>query len=170
MKARKDPSDQAQPNAAAPVPAPSSPPSPREMNSGRVAFDARGNAVWEWRTGDGEFQRDASTTIVRKLEPQGLAIEATGILKRPGLNAAAKAAEPTAGALAESAPPPLAIKEASGGDPYNSGRSASHVRAAATQRPAPRKNVKTTAPAPRKGAKPAAPAPQGILGRLLGRR
>ncbi|MFO1406604.1 MAG: hypothetical protein U1F08_03615 [Steroidobacteraceae bacterium] len=140
--------------------APASVPPPREMNSGRVAFDARGNAVWEWRTGEGEFQRDASTTIVRQLEPEGLAIEATGILKPPGLNSAAKAEEPTSGALAESAPPPLAIKEGSGGDPYNSSRNASHVRAAAAPRPAPRK------PAP----PVAAPQKQGILGRLLGRR
>ncbi len=43
-------------------------PESREKESGRVAFDARGNPVWEWRTGEGTFHRDASTTLVQKLE------------------------------------------------------------------------------------------------------
>jgi hypothetical protein len=148
---------------AAPAPAPAQTPATpqtREMNSGRVAFDARGNAVWEWRTGDGEFKRDASTTIVRKLEPTGLAIEATGIVRKPRLNSAApKVAEPTTGAIAESAPPPIAFKEPSGCDPYDSSRNASHVRQAA-RRPAPKPAGKIVV----------APERKGIIGRLLGRR
>lgn len=132
----------------------------REMTSGRVAFDARGNAVWEWRTGDGEFQRDASTTILRKLEPTGLAIEATGIRRKlaPG-SQPSSALEPTTGALAESAPPPVVAKEVPGGDPYNSGKNASHVRQAA-RRASPKPAAKIVPPEP----------PKGIIGRLLGRR
>ena len=132
----------------------------REMTSGRVAFDARGNAVWEWRTGDGEFQRDASTTILRKLEPTGLAIEATGIRRKltPG-SQPSSAPAPTQGALAESAPPPVVPKEVSGGDPYNSSRNAGHVRQAA-RRASPKPAAKIVPPEP----------PKGIIGRLLGRR
>lgn len=132
----------------------------REMTSGRVAFDARGNAVWEWRTGDGEFQRDASTTILRKLEPTGLAIEATGIRRKltPG-SQPSSAPAPTKGALAESAPPPVVPKEVSGGDPYNSSRNAGHVRQAA-RRASPKPAAKIVPPEP----------PKGIIGRLLGRR
>ena len=132
----------------------------REMTSGRVSFDARGNAVWEWRTGDGEFQRDASTTILRKLEPTGLAIEATGIRRKLTQGSqAAPAPEPTKGALAESAPPPVVRKEVSGGDPYNSSRNAGHVRQAA-RRQSPKPAAKIVPPEP----------PKGIIGRLLGRR
>jgi hypothetical protein len=55
---------------------------PGEKNSGRVAFDARGNAIWEWRTGEAGFDRDASTTQVQKLEAPGLSIEATRKVQR----------------------------------------------------------------------------------------
>lgn len=148
------------PDADAKGDLPFTPTDTREMTSGRVAFDARGNAVWEWRTGDGEFQRDASTTILRKLEPTGLAIEATGIRRKltPGSHAA-PAPEPTTGALAESAPPPVVPKEVHGGDPYNSGKNASHVRQAA-RRASPKPAAKIVPPEP----------PKGIIGRLLGRR
>ena len=36
--------------------------------SGRIAFDARGNAVWEWRTETGEFKSDVDTQTVRALQ------------------------------------------------------------------------------------------------------
>jgi hypothetical protein len=55
----------------------------RIKTSGRTSFDARGNAVWEFRTETGQFTSDASTTVVRKLEDSGLAIEATAIVKKP---------------------------------------------------------------------------------------
>ena len=55
----------------------------RTKTSGRTAFDARGNAVWEWKTETGQYTTDASTTVVRKLEDSGLAIEATVIVKKP---------------------------------------------------------------------------------------
>ncbi len=51
-------------------------------SSGRVAFDARGNAVWEMRTADHRYVRDASTTLVRKLVPP-LSMEATAIVRKP---------------------------------------------------------------------------------------
>jgi hypothetical protein len=53
----------------------------REKPSGRVAFDARGNAVWEWRTGDKKFGREVSTTLVQKLEAPELRLATTAIVK-----------------------------------------------------------------------------------------
>ena len=55
----------------------------RTKTSGRTAFDSRGNAVWEWRTDTGQFTKDTSTTVLRKIEESGLAIEATVIAKAP---------------------------------------------------------------------------------------
>lgn len=56
---------------------------PAHPTSGRVGFDARGNAVWEMRTADHRYVRDASTTMVRKLQaPAHLAIEATAIVRK----------------------------------------------------------------------------------------
>ena len=36
--------------------------------SGRIAFDSRGNAVWEWRTETGDFKSDVDTQTVRALQ------------------------------------------------------------------------------------------------------
>lgn len=36
--------------------------------SGRIAFDARGNAVWEWRTETGDFKADVDTRTVKALQ------------------------------------------------------------------------------------------------------
>jgi hypothetical protein len=55
---------------------------PTDPTSGRVGFDARGNAVWEMRTADHRYVRDASTTLVRKLVPP-LSMEATAIVRKP---------------------------------------------------------------------------------------
>jgi hypothetical protein len=62
-----------------------------EKESGRVAFDARGNPVWEWRSGDGQFQRDASTSLVRKLEAPELSLEPTVVVRQPENEALSKA-------------------------------------------------------------------------------
>lgn len=36
--------------------------------SGRIGFDARGNAVWQWRTATGEFKADVDTQTVRAIQ------------------------------------------------------------------------------------------------------
>ncbi len=36
--------------------------------SGRIAFDDRGKAVWEWRTETGNFKSDIDTQTVRALQ------------------------------------------------------------------------------------------------------
>lgn len=53
-------------------------------SSGRVAFDDRGNSVWEFRIADNQYVRAGSTTLVRKLQPPPeVAIEATTIVRQP---------------------------------------------------------------------------------------
>jgi hypothetical protein len=41
--------------------------------SGRIAFDARGNAIWQWRTETGDFKSDVDTRTVRAIQ------ESTGV-------------------------------------------------------------------------------------------
>ena len=43
-------------------------------NSGRVKFDDRGNAVWEWAVATGSFATDVSTSRLKKLENQTLSL------------------------------------------------------------------------------------------------
>jgi hypothetical protein len=38
--------------------------------TGRIAFDDRGNAVWQWRTDTGTFKSDIDTQTVRALQEQ----------------------------------------------------------------------------------------------------
>ena len=42
--------------------------------TGRVKFDARGNAVWEWSLATGSFSREASTERLQRLEHPALSI------------------------------------------------------------------------------------------------
>jgi hypothetical protein len=43
-------------------------------NSGRVKFDDRGNAVWEWAVATGSFATDVSTSRLKKLENHTLSL------------------------------------------------------------------------------------------------
>lgn len=36
--------------------------------SGRIAFDTRGNAIWQWRTDTGEFKSDVDTHTVKAIQ------------------------------------------------------------------------------------------------------
>ena len=71
--------------------------------TGRVKFDDRGNAVWEWAMATGAFGGDVSTTRLRTLEHPSLSI-------------------------ADDAPPPAETVRANplgakkGYDPYDSGK------------------------------------------------
>jgi hypothetical protein len=49
--------------------------------SGRPTFDSKGNAVWEWKTEDGEFSQDVSTQRLKKLSHAELSLEDTGALR-----------------------------------------------------------------------------------------
>jgi hypothetical protein len=42
--------------------------------SGRVKFDDRGNAVWEWAVNTGAFSSEISTSRLKKLEVPGLSL------------------------------------------------------------------------------------------------
>ncbi|HEY3851227.1 MAG TPA: hypothetical protein VGL87_09670 [Steroidobacteraceae bacterium] len=84
-------------------PEPKDVPSSDEKRSGRVKFDDRGNAVWEWSVATGAFGREVSTDRLRKLENDALS-------------------------LAEDAPTPLGrvqsnpLGTAKGYNPYDSGK------------------------------------------------
>ncbi|MDE2305324.1 MAG: hypothetical protein KGL34_07175 [Gammaproteobacteria bacterium] len=98
MNARKPPSKDGADRGAG-VPAPSEHRADRP--SGRVQFDDRGNAVWEWSVTTGSFGREAPTQPLRRLEHPGLSI-------------------------VEDAPPAAAIRSnpkgvRGGYDPYDSG-------------------------------------------------
>jgi hypothetical protein len=59
----RDPSaDPTRPNVAA------------KKQSGRVQFDDRGNAIWEWAVSTGAFGREVSTERMKKLENPGLSL------------------------------------------------------------------------------------------------
>jgi hypothetical protein len=59
-----------------PKPRPDAAPAPDEpkKSTGRVQFDDRGNAVWEWSVSTGAFGRDVSTARLKKLEIPGLSL------------------------------------------------------------------------------------------------
>ena len=59
---RNPPADTMRPNSAA------------KKESGRVQFDDRGNAIWEWAVSTGAFGREVSTERMKKLENPGLSL------------------------------------------------------------------------------------------------
>lgn len=69
------------------------------QQSGRVAYDSRGNPVWEWETSTGVYNRDVSTQRLQKLEanlslmetqpvqtPKALAVQEVERLPGGGVN------------------------------------------------------------------------------------
>ena len=51
------------------------PPAASERSSGRVQFDERGQAIWEWSVRTGLFDRNASTQRIKKLTESPLSLE-----------------------------------------------------------------------------------------------
>jgi hypothetical protein len=64
--------------AAQPAPSESAKPSSKDetgdKSTGRVKFDERGNAVWEWQVTTGAFGAEVSTQRLQKLEHPALSI------------------------------------------------------------------------------------------------
>lgn len=87
-------------------------------SSGRVAFDSRGNPVWEWQLETGVYSRDVSTQRLKKLDLGHLSLMDTGAHKK---------ADPThpdpkqPEAKKAAAPPPRKDLPGGGFNPYNSG-------------------------------------------------
>jgi len=69
-------SDQKSKSASKPEPGDAGAPSsrPSDVPTGRVKFDDRGNAVWEWAVGAGAFGREVSTQRLKKLENPTLSL------------------------------------------------------------------------------------------------
>ena len=83
------------PTPSAPTATPTPDKSPAAPGrSGRVQFDARGQAVWEWAVRTGMFDRNASTQRVRALSeaPVKLELEETLGGSKAGASAPGKAA------------------------------------------------------------------------------
>lgn len=87
------------PNSSGDTPAQ---PGKADKSTGRVKFDDRGNAVWEWQVATGAFTSDVSTQRLQKLE-------------HPALSIADEGTRPNA-----VRPNPLGSKK--GYDPYDSGK------------------------------------------------
>lgn len=51
--------------------------------SGRIAYDERGNSVWEWQLETGVYSRDISTQRLKKLDLNDLSIADTALHRRP---------------------------------------------------------------------------------------
>ena len=110
-----DETSKLQPGSGAASPADS--PGVTRNNSGRVKFDDRGNAVWEWAVKTGSFAVDISTSRLKKLENQTLALAddspppATGIVK-PNPKGVAQGYSPyDSGLLANPERPPAKKKD-----------------------------------------------------------
>jgi hypothetical protein len=94
--------------------------------SGRVAYDSKGNPVWEWQTSTGVFGRNVSTQRLKKLEaklsleetqpvpaqkPKGLALQDAERLPGGGMNPY-DTGGPVSGRIAPAVHPALAHKQA----------------------------------------------------------
>lgn len=65
---------------------PAKPPEPgAPKQSGRVAYDAKGNPIWEWETSTGVYDRNVSTQRLKKLEAKLSLEETQPVLKHKGL-------------------------------------------------------------------------------------
>ena len=54
-----------------------------DKRSGRIAYDERGNSVWEWQLETGVYSRDISTSRLKKLDLNDLSLADTATHKRP---------------------------------------------------------------------------------------
>lgn len=96
------------------------PHSPIEKKSGRVAFDARGNAVWEWSMSTGIFGRDVDSERLKKLEAPDLTIADDQPHKTRAFGTSPEQRGPGFDPYNTHAQKPVASRpKSTGGDPYN---------------------------------------------------
>lgn len=91
-----------------------------ERKSGRVRFDERGQAVWEWAVQTGMFDRNASTQRIRALTETPVNLEITDAPPTPPKPVAKPA---TGNPYERAATARPGAKEPTGGDPYSRGPS-----------------------------------------------
>ncbi len=90
-----------------------------ERKSGRVRFDERGQAVWEWAVQTGMFDRNASTQRIRALTETPVNLELTDAPATPPKPIVTQPVTGNPYERASTARP--SGKESSGGDPYSRG-------------------------------------------------
>lgn len=94
---------------------------PDDNRSGRIAYDERGNSVWEWRLETGVYSRDISTQRLKKLDLNDLSIAETAKHRRPpGLGEPA-GKQPLPGGGFNPYDNSTTARGNVGGNPYNSG-------------------------------------------------
>jgi hypothetical protein len=98
-------------------PAPPAKPA-EDRKSGRVRFDERGQAVWEWAVQTGMFDRNASTQRIRALTEAPINLQLDDVVKQAK---PAEAKPATGNPYERVAAKKPAAKESSGGDPYSRG-------------------------------------------------
>jgi hypothetical protein len=110
------------------------PPSKADLNeppaadkrSGRIAYDDRGNSVWEWQLETGVYSRDISTSRLKKLDLNDLSIAETATHPRPPGLGEAPAKKPLPGGGFNPYDNSSTAGGNVGGNPYNSGGNAAH--------------------------------------------
>ncbi|MGH8188727.1 MAG: hypothetical protein ACREUC_19370 [Steroidobacteraceae bacterium] len=102
-----------------------SPPPDAKKSSGRVAFDERGNSVWEWQLETGVYSRDVNTQKLKKLELDELSIAETAQHRKPtGLGAPEKRSMPGGGFN----PYDNSSQREAGGNPYDNASNRTRAR------------------------------------------
>jgi hypothetical protein len=102
------------------------PPEPTgaDKKSGRVAFDSKGNPVWEWQLETGVYSRDVNTQKLKKLDLGDLSIADSGIHPQPadrGPQGQPSAPTPTKPAPSQSSGKPQSSGKGGGFNPYDAG-------------------------------------------------
>lgn len=111
-------------------------PKPEPKSSGRVAFDARGNPIWEWQLETGVYSRDVTTQKLKKLDLGELSLVETGTHKKPNVEPAAPTihkAMPGGGFNPYDTSP----KQEDSASPYDKARAAAAGKQAGTPPPQP---------------------------------
>jgi hypothetical protein len=104
-----------------------------DKRSGRVAFDSRGNPIWEWQLETGVYSRDVNTQKLKKLNLGELSIADSGIHPQPIASAPGhgKPATPATPKPAQLHGKPAASqnsRQTGGFNPYDSGSTGSGNR------------------------------------------